>query len=134
MLRALLPMKDDIAFHIAVHQVRERDPRYAPQAYAFLCDALQHTIKMLGRENAEDRHVTGGEILVGFRDLAMHEFGPMALFVLKEWGIREGIDVGNMVYNFISLGYFGKNETDSIEDFNDGVSLESALAKPYLRG
>lgn len=133
MLRAFWPMKDDIAFHIAVHQVRERDPRYAPQAYAFLCDALQHTMKILGREDAEDRHVKGGEILAGFRDLAMHEFGPMAFFVMQEWGIRESLDVGNMVYNFISLGYFGKNETDRIEDFNDGVSFEAALTKPYRR-
>ena len=126
-------MKDDIPFQIAVHQVRERDPRYAPQAYSFLCDALSHTVKILGREDDQDRHVTGGELLAGFRDLAAQEFGPMALYVLKEWGIIVSRDVGNMVYNFIALGYFGKNDTDSIEDFDDGISFEQVLGNNCRR-
>ena len=36
-----------------------------------------------------------------------------------------------MVYNFINIGYYGKNEGDSIEDFSDGVSLEEALSRPF---
>jgi len=124
-------MKNNIAFHIAVREVQARDPRYAPGAYAFLCDALEHTIKLLKREEAEDRHVAGPELLAGFRDLALREFGPLALFVMHEWGVRQSEDVGNMVYNFIKLGYFGKNETDSLEDFSDGVSLDEALRKPF---
>jgi uncharacterized repeat protein (TIGR04138 family) len=124
-------MKDSVAFHIAVHAVRERDPRFAPQAYAFLCESMEHTIKMLHREGSEDRHVAGPELLAGFRDLALREFGPMALFVLREWGITCSEHVGQMVYNFIGLGYFGKNETDRIEDFSDGVSLEEELTKPF---
>ena len=120
-------MKDDIAFHIAVHQVRERDPRYASQAYAFLCEALHHAVKLLKREEADDRHVTGQELLVGFRDLALQEFGPMALFVMHEWGIRASEDVGRMVYNFIEVGFYGRNDTDSLADFSDGVNLEEAL-------
>ena len=71
--------------------------------------------------------------IVGFRDLALHEFGPMALVVMHEWGLRCSEDVGNMVYNFISTGYFGKNETDSLDDFSDGISFEDVLSKPYKR-
>ena len=124
-------MKDTVAFHLAVREARERDPRFAPQAYAFLCDSLEHTIKMLHREDSEDRHVAGPELLAGFRDLALKEFGPMALFTLGDWGITCSEHVGQMVYHFISLGYFGKNETDRIEDFTDGVSLEEELTKPF---
>ena len=126
-------MKENMAFHIAVHEVRQSDPRYAAQAYAFLCEALEHSVKMLDREESEDRHVSGPELLQGFRDLALREFGPMALFVVNEWGVRASEDVGNMVYNFINLGYFGRNETDRIEDFSDGVSLTEALSKPFRR-
>ena len=122
-------MKNTVAFHIAVHEARKRDACYAPQAYAFLCDALDHSVKLLARENAEDRHVTGQELLVGFRDLALHEFGPMALFVMHEWGIKTSEDVGRMVYNFIDVGFYGRNETDSIEDFSDGVNMEDAFQK-----
>lgn len=124
-------MKDSIAFHIAMREVRERDPRFAPEAYAFLCESLDHTIKMLHRENSEDRHVAGQQLLAGFRDLAVREFGPMAFYVLRDWGITRSEDVGEMVYNFISLGYFGKNETDRIEDFADGIPLEEELARSF---
>jgi uncharacterized repeat protein (TIGR04138 family) len=124
-------MKDIVAFNIAVREVRERDPRFASQAYVFLCESLEHTIKMLRREDKEDRHVAGPELLAGFRDLALRNFGPMALYVLRDWGITRSEDVGQMVYNFINMGYFGKNETDRIEDFSDGVSLEEELAKPF---
>ena len=124
-------MKDSLAFHLAVREVRQRDERYALEAYAFLCAALSHTVKMLDREEGEDHHVAGPELLVGFRDLAMREFGPMALFVMHEWGIRASEDVGNMVFNLIACRYFGKNDNDCLEDFSDGVSLEEALKKPY---
>ena len=131
MFRVPDAMKNTIAFHIAVREVRERDPRFAPQAYGFLCDSLEHTIKMLHREDSEDRHVAGPQLLAGFRDLALKEFGPMAFYVLRDWGITCSEHVGEMVYNFISLGYFGKNETDRIEDFTDGISLGEELTKSF---
>lgn len=127
-------MKDTLAFHIAVREVRQRDPRFAAEAYAFLCDALEHTVKLLRREEAENRHVSGPELLAGFRDLALREFGPMALVVLREWGIMRSEDVGEMVYHFIRHGFFGKNETDRQEDFSDGISLEEELGKPFRNG
>jgi uncharacterized repeat protein (TIGR04138 family) len=126
-------MNDEpIAFGEAVRQVRAGDPRFAPQAYDFLCKALEHTVKALKREQAEDHHVTGPELLQGFRNLALHDFGPMAWLVMSEWGIRRSEDVGAMVYQLIAIRYFGRNETDSIEDFSDGVSMEEALTKPFL--
>jgi uncharacterized repeat protein (TIGR04138 family) len=126
-------MKDEsITLADAVRNVRAADPRFAPQAYDFLCKALDYTVKGLKRENAEDRHVTGPELLQGFRDLALRDFGPMAWLVMQEWGIRRSEDVGAMVYQLINVSFFGKNETDSIDDFSDGVSLQDALAKPFL--
>lgn len=124
-------MRESFALQLAVHEVRQRDTRYAPEGYAFLCEALGHTVKMLERENDEDRHVNGRELLAGFRDLAVLQFGPMAWFVVRDWGLERSEDVGNMVYNLIGVGYFGKNETDSIEDFSDGVDLIEALQSPF---
>ncbi|HSJ04949.1 MAG TPA: Minf_1886 family protein, partial [Verrucomicrobium sp.] len=59
------------------------------------------------------------------------QFGPMAAFVIADWGLTCSEDVGNMVYNLIGVGYFGKNETDSVEDFSDGVALMEALNRPF---
>lgn len=124
-------MRETFALQLAVHEVRQRDSRYLPEAYAFLCEALTHTVKMLERESEEDRHVNGRELLAGFRDLAVLQFGPMAAFVISDWGLTCSEDVGNMVYNLIGVGYFGKNETDSVEDFSDGVALMEALNRPF---
>ncbi len=124
-------MSDPYAFHIAVHRVHKQDERYALNAYAFLCEALEFTTKDLGRSGEDSRHVTGQELMVGFRKFALQEFGPLAWLVMKEWGITASEDVGNMVYNLINVRYFGRNDTDRIEDFSDGVSLEQELTKPY---
>lgn len=124
-------MRETFALQLAVHEVQQRDARYTPEAYAFLCEALNHTVKMLERENDDNRHVNGRELLAGFRDLAVLEFGPMASFVMADWGIACSEDVGNMVYNLIGVGYFGKNETDTVEDFSDGVNLPEALNRPF---
>lgn len=124
-------MRESFALQLAVHEVQQRDNRYAPESYAFLCQALGHTVKILERENDDDRHVNGRELLSGFRDLAVLEFGPMAAFVIRDWGLERSEDVGNMVYNLIGVGYFGRNETDSIDDFSDGVDLMEALRRPF---
>ena len=125
-------MKDSFAFQLAVHEVCRKDPRFSPQAYVFLCEALEHTAKMLDRAEGESRHVTGQEYMQGWRDLAILQFGPMAWFVMCEWGVTRSEDVGAMVYNFIEIGYFKKNDTDSIEDFADGVDLQATLKKPFI--
>lgn len=124
-------MKDYFAFQLAVHEVCRKDSRYSPQAYGFLCEALEHTSKTLERTEGENRHVTGQELMQGWRDLAVLQFGPMAWYVMEQWGIGRSEDVGAMVYNFIDIGYFRKNESDSMEDFSDGVDLQIALKKPY---
>lgn len=125
-------MKDLFAFQIAVHEACRKDPRYDSQAYAFLCETLDHTAQMQGKKESEDRHVTGQEIMQGWRDLAVQQFGPMAWYVMEQWGVTASEAVGAMVYNFIGIGYFRKNESDSIEDFSDGVDLREALSRPFV--
>jgi uncharacterized repeat protein (TIGR04138 family) len=127
-------MKDNLAFQVAALIACQRDPRFAIGAYSFLCDALAHSVKMLGREEEDRRHVhvNGPELLAGCRDLAVLEFGPLANFVMQEWGVQCSEHVGAMVFAFIEIGYFGKNETDRIEDFSDGVDMVSALRAPFI--
>ena len=50
---------------------------------------------------------------------------------MREWGVKCSEDVGAMVFHFINIGYFGRNETDRIEDFSDGVDMEEALRKSF---
>ena len=73
----------------------------------------------------------GPELLIGFRDFALREFGSMAMTVLARWGIRTGEDIGAMVFQLIDAGAFGKSDEDSPEDFRDVIDLEEELLAPF---
>jgi uncharacterized repeat protein (TIGR04138 family) len=123
-------MSQDLPFHLAISQACTQDPRYHPLAYEFVRDALHVAVKHY-REGQDDQHVSGQEVLEGVRLHAIAEYGPMALTVLHEWGLERGEDVGNIVYNLIETGYFGKNDGDSITDFAGGFDFETALNEPF---
>lgn len=128
------PTPDSMAkmnFDESIRAVVARDDRYAPAAYSFLRDALDFTMKEVRDADEEQRHVSGPELLDGFRRLAINEFGPMAVAVLEDWGVRATRDVGNMVFNLIDIGIFGKSDEDSIEDFVDLFSFETAFLEPF---
>src|SRR5437773_1680506 len=78
-----------IGFAEAVDSVVKSDPRYDREAYSFLRDALDFTLKQR-KKNKEDesRHVAGQDLLEGVRQFALREFGPMVTTVFDYWGIR----------------------------------------------
>lgn len=120
-----------MSFEEAVEQALASDPRYQPEAYAFVRDALHYSANKF-RKGAEDQNVTGQQLLEGVREHGLCEFGPMAWFLLQQWGIVRGEDVGRIVYNLIECGYFGKKDDDSIEDFAGGFDFEDAFTAPFL--
>lgn len=94
-------------FEDAVSRIVRKDPRFAERAYSFLKDALDFTMQRVEeRENGSQRHVSGQELLEGFRDYALAQFGPMASTVMKEWGLRNGKNVGEMVFLLIEEDVF----------------------------
>ena len=93
-----------------------RDPRYRPDAYRFVFEALDYTLKHLGRKAG---HVSGRELLEGLRDCALEQFGGLAGLVFEQWGVRATQDFGEIVFNLVEAGLMGKTETDSREDFRD---------------
>ena len=119
------------AFHETLDQVVSRDPRYSREAYGFLREALEFTQKRRRKSRAESTHVSANELLEGFREHALQQFGPMGLTVLEYWGIRATGDVGRMVFNLIEAGIFGRADDDRIEDFENGFSFEEAFVEPF---
>ena len=55
----------------------------------------------------------------------------MVMTVFDSWGIHSCEDVGNIVFNLIGAGVFGKTEDDSIEDFKNVYRFEEAFVKPF---
>lgn len=121
-----------IGFAEALDAIIEADARYSRDAYIFLRDALDYTTKQQKKvKGAPIKHVAGPELLEGVRQYALKEFGPMVVTVLSYWGIRATDDIGNMVFNLIGAGIFGKTEEDSVEDFKGVYDFNDAFVKPF---
>lgn len=120
-------------FTEALERVIATDPRYDKEAYLFLQDALDFTMKSRKKQKTDlSRHVTGQELLEGIRVFALKEYGPMVPVVFETWGISRSDDFGEMVFNLIRAGIFGKTDTDTIEDFRNGYDFHQAFVVPFL--
>jgi len=123
----------EATFEEGLEQILVRDPRYHRDAYFFVREALDHTQKMIVKENrGELRHVSGQELLAGIREFAVVQFGPMVPTVFEEWGVRKCQDFGEIVFNMVETGLLAKTEKDSREDFKDGYDFDEAFRKPFL--
>ena len=129
--RLFHPMQK-IGFAEALDSIVRSDPRYQRDAYVFLRDALDFTTKQQKKAKGTSvRHVSGPELLEGLRQYALKEFGPLVVTVFDSWGIHSSEDIGNMVFNLIGAGIFGKTEEDSIEDFRNIYDFEEVFVKPF---
>jgi uncharacterized repeat protein (TIGR04138 family) len=125
----------DLDVNEIIALIRKEDPRFDRQAYAFVRDGLEHTVKELKKRDAArakiSRHVTGRELAEGLRDYALDQYGPLARTVLNAWGLSETIHFGDIVYNFIEYNVFSKTDADRREDFADVYSFEDAFDAPF---
>jgi len=122
-----------VQFEESIAAILKRDQRYDVHAYFFLKDALDFTLKKISEDDpGSSRHVSGEELLEGFKDCALNQFGPMAATLMEEWGVKECRDVGNMVFRLIEEQIFGKQESDKPEDFEGLFNLDRALRDPFL--
>ena len=107
-------------FEHAVASILEKENRFQPGAYFLAREALDFTVDRLSREtNGEKRHVSGRELLQGFRDYVIQEYGPMGATLLDDWGITKCRHVGEIVFLFIENGVFGRQDSDSLNDFEE---------------
>jgi uncharacterized repeat protein (TIGR04138 family) len=124
-----------VSFAEAIEKVRQQDPRYAEDAYYFMREALDFSMKLYKKPQhgaAKDRHVSGQELLEGIRQFALQQFGPLTMTVLEYWGVKRGEDFGEIVFNMVETGILGKTEKDSRADFAGGYDFHEAFAKPFL--
>ena len=119
-------------FAEALDAILKRDPRFDRDAYLFIREGLDHTMKVLKRNaRGTRRHVRGQELLEGVRLHALDQFGPMAMTVLNHWGIRQCEDFGAIVFNMVEQGILGKSDEDSLDDFHGGYDFHEAFVKPF---
>jgi uncharacterized repeat protein (TIGR04138 family) len=123
----------EATFDEGLDQILAKDSRYHRDAYIFLREALDFTQKTIVKENrGQIRHISGQELLGGIREFALAQFGPMAITVLEEWGIKRCEDFGDIVFNMVEASVLAKTEKDSREDFQGGYDFDEAFRKPFL--
>ncbi len=117
-------------------EVIRDDARYPHEAYEFLHEGLASAVKAIHGaslpQTAEEAatkqsHVTGRQMCLALRDLALHRWGMLAKTVLAQWNIHATIDFGNMVYLLIRYSYMRRSEEDSLDDFREVYGFEEAF-------
>ena len=90
-----------------------RDVRYGLDAYGFVLASLDFY-----RSKTEDlEHIPAKELVEAVVELAALKYGPIAFTILAEWGLREPLDIGNVVYNLIDIAILSQDKDDSLDDF-----------------
>ncbi len=115
--------------------IRERAAQFPEEAFQFVREGLSYTTKLFHgeapRPNAdaadERRHVTGRQLCVGLKKLALERYGMLSRAVLHKWGIRATDDFGVIVYALIDRSELRQGERDSIDDFKAVYDFDEAF-------
>ena len=113
-----------------VERIRERDGRYHERAYLFVLAAVEYC----QRRRKVRGHISGAELSLACRDLAIQQFGLTARTVLTHWGVGATSDIGNIVFVLIDVGLLIRNPTDRIEDFDAVYDFARAFEGEYPWG
>ena len=108
-------------------RIRMKEQRYDERAYLFVLAALEFCQQRLD----ERRHITGQELAVACRDLALERFGVMSKLVLEHWGIRARGDIGHIVFTVVDMGMLLSQANDRREDFEDVFDFDQAFERDY---
>ena len=111
-------------------EVAARDGRYHVNAYRFVYESLDYTVKQLEKK----RHITGRELLEGIKNLALEQFGALAVMVFDVWGVHKTADFGNMVFNLVEAEMMSRSEDDCREDFHDVYDFDTTFERDYPWG
>ncbi|MDA0841727.1 MAG: hypothetical protein O3B01_32300 [Planctomycetota bacterium] len=107
--------------------VRE-DKHYPIQAYYFIYEALDFAQKRLGRSG----HVNGTELALCIREMAIEQFGMLAITVFNDWKVYKTDDFGELVFKLIEVDLLKKTPDDKKEDFFDVYDFDEAFAPEVI--
>jgi len=118
----------ELAFRDGImEQIKLREPRFDERAYLFVLAALEHCQTHL----LERRHITGPELANACRELALQRFGVMSRLVLDHWGVRETIDIGDIVFTLVEMGLLISQPQDTRDDFFGVFEFATAFEQEY---
>jgi uncharacterized repeat protein (TIGR04138 family) len=118
----------ELAFRDGImDRIRMREQRFDERAYLFVLSALEFCQQRL----PERRHITGRELSLACRDLALDRFGVMSRVVLESWGVTSTADLGDAVFALVDLGLLMSQPTDTRDEFADVFDFDQAFEREY---
>ena len=119
-------------FDQAVANIYAKDSRIEKEAYHLLREALDYTSEKARNEGSANHHVSAADLLEGFREFSLKEYGPMAATLFSEWNLNNCGDIGDMVFHLIDEGIFSKQDSDKRSDFEDLYDFKQTFVFPFL--
>ncbi len=109
---------------------------YPIEAFAFVREGLNFAVQCV-HENPDDlpedeRHISGQQLCLGLRDLAISKYGLLAPAVLDHWRVGRTADFGRIVFAMIDAGLMTKTPRDTLEDFHSVYDFDEAFSRDAL--
>ena len=118
----------ELAFRDGVmDRIRVRESRFDEKAFLFVLAAIEFCQQRL----TERRHLSGRELALGCRDLALERYGVLARSVLEHWGFTSSASIGEVVFALVDVGLLSAQPTDSAADFLDVFDFHEAFDRNY---
>lgn len=118
----------------SIEEAASEDGRYSAKALKFVFEGLAETIDKIRKDEGlceVPRHITGQELAWGLAEIAAQRWGRLAGMVLRQWGVRNTRDFGEIVYLMIENEWMTRQDTDSIDDFNGVYDFDQVFEQQY---
>ena len=109
---------------------------YPIEAFAFVREGLNYSVEAVHEDPdslpEDERHISGQQLCLGLRDMAISKYGLLAPVVLEHWQVRRTRDFGRIVFAMIDAGLMTKTPSDSMEDFQGVYDFDEAFSQDML--
>ena len=109
---------------------------YPIEAFAFVREGLNYVVEAVHDDpesmSEQERHISGQQLCMGLREMAISKYGLLAPVVLEHWGVRRTCDFGRIVFAMIDAGLMTKTSRDSMEDFQAVFDFDEAFSRELL--
>jgi len=113
----------------SIEEIARQDGRYPAAAVHFVREGLGVAVRQVfgGGQSDEPRHVSGEQLCLGLRELALKRWGYLARPVLRHWNIHTTRDFGEIVFLLVDSGWMHRQDEDILEDFDDVFDFADAF-------
>jgi uncharacterized repeat protein (TIGR04138 family) len=119
---------------ISLQEVVDAVGVYPADAYLFVQQGLSYAVEKIHGEVAEpiaSHHISGRDLCLGLREVALDRWGYLARTVLERWNITSTLDFGRIVFAMVEHQLMQKTENDNLHDFRLVYDFHTALEASY---